>query len=498
MKAHPKAKLPKAPRSLQQGTIQHSSTSHISPQCTVHPISALQYYVGNQTIQRLITSRAIRPKLTISQTNDRYEQEADLFAKHVMRMSDTSVQEKLSSQSSETAKLHIQRKEDSLGGLEVDNKVVSPQGSGQALPHQSRAFFEPRLGADLGQVRIHSDQQAADSAHRLNARAYTIGHNIVFGQNQYQPNTFDGKKLIAHELTHVLQQTSSSIGMVQRDLKAYNKSKMKVLPSYGSHGASSQFLTITAEAPGIRSALSALIAAGKIKEVQSSDGKTSWFAAQHHKNAKLGDIRDALTKAGYSKADKLAKAIYDIHGEFLYSNQKLTTSTLFGSRTHNLGEKIETQTHRSMTEWEIRQARRVFGNALDYAEVTIAEGSVSAKIASAGGYARTIGNVINFPTGGSRDMAFMIHELTHVWQYQTTGWTYAPKALWAQVAEGYGYTESGKTAAESLKDARTAGKTLHSYNEEQQGDILRDYYRRLRSGADTSAWDPFVNDINNR
>jgi hypothetical protein len=202
-----------------------------------------------------------------------------------------------------------------------------------------------------------------------------------------------------------------------------------------------------------------------------------------------------LQKAGYARPDKLARAIYDIHGEFLYTNQELTTIMPFYSRTTSLGEKVEIQTNRSMTEWEIGQAKRVFGNAIDYSKVTIAEGSISAKVGAVGGYARTVGNTVYFPEGGSRNMAFIVHELTHVWQYQTTGWTYAPLAILAQMTEGYNYTESGKTAEQSLKDARAAGKTLYDYNKEQQGDILRDYYRRLQQGKDTSAWQPFVDDI---
>jgi len=238
-----------------------------------------------------------------------------------------------------------------------------------------------------------------------------------------------------------------------------------------------------------------LIDAGKVKEVTSSDGNVSWFAAEHHKNAQLSEIELALQTAGYAKATKLAKAIYDIHGEFSYSQESITTVAPFYSNTSSLGEKVRSVRNRSMTEWEIRQAKRVFGGALDYAAVTIADGSVSAKVASVGGYARTIGNVINFPTGTSRSMSFMIHELTHVWQYQKTGISYIPKALWAQMTEGYSYSDDGKSPEDSLKEARAAGKTLYSYNLEQQGDILSDYYRRLQKGEDTSAWDPFVGDV---
>lgn len=294
--------------------------------------------------------------------------------------------------------------------------------------------------------------------------------------------------------------TDTDSRRVQRDVVAYNKEQTEFLPNMGDMmggGGMSQYSVSSAEAPAIRAALKDLIDAGKIKEVQSTKGTKSWFAANHHKNAQLPEIRKALVDAGYSDADKIARAIYDIHGEYLYSKGKIVTSTLFGSHETEVGKKLQTQGDRAMTEYEIRQASRVFGGAIDYSKVQVSDGSVSAEILSAGGYARTIGNTINFPDGASRDMALMIHELTHVWQYQHFGWKYAPQAIKAQIFEGYEYADEGKSAEQTLKDARAAGKTIHSYNREQQGDILQDYFKRLQKGDDTSAWEPFVNDVRN-
>lgn len=70
-------------------------------------------------------------------------------------------------------------------------------------------FMEMRFGHDFSNVRLHTDNEAAEAAGTLQARAYTIGHEIVFGDGQYQPATSDGKQLLAHELTHVIQQTGS-------------------------------------------------------------------------------------------------------------------------------------------------------------------------------------------------------------------------------------------------------------------------------------------------
>jgi hypothetical protein len=79
---------------------------------------------------------------------------------------------------------------------------------GQPLDAQTRAFMEPRFGRDFSQVRIHADVKAAESARAVNALAYTMGRNMVFDKGQYVPYTRAGKKLMAHELTHVVQQDS--------------------------------------------------------------------------------------------------------------------------------------------------------------------------------------------------------------------------------------------------------------------------------------------------
>ena len=79
---------------------------------------------------------------------------------------------------------------------------------GEPLDAKARAFMEPRFGHDFGDVRVHTDPTAAESAHAVNALAYTVGREVVFGAGQYRPNTEDGKRLLAHELTHVVQQTA--------------------------------------------------------------------------------------------------------------------------------------------------------------------------------------------------------------------------------------------------------------------------------------------------
>lgn len=80
---------------------------------------------------------------------------------------------------------------------------------GEPLPGSVRDFFEPRFGQDFSQVRVHADSQAEEAARAVQARAYTLGSHVVFGSGQYAPFTADGQRLLAHELTHVVQQGGS-------------------------------------------------------------------------------------------------------------------------------------------------------------------------------------------------------------------------------------------------------------------------------------------------
>jgi hypothetical protein len=80
---------------------------------------------------------------------------------------------------------------------------------GQALDTQTRAFMESRFGHDFSRVRVHIDKRAAESAEAVDALAYTVGSNVVFGKGQYAPGTREGKRLLTHELAHVVQQQQS-------------------------------------------------------------------------------------------------------------------------------------------------------------------------------------------------------------------------------------------------------------------------------------------------
>ena len=97
------------------------------------------------------------------------------------------------------------------GGASTAPPVVQDvlRSPGQSLNPASRGFMESRFGHDFSQVRVHSDARAAESARAVNARAYTVGRDVVFGSGQYAPGSSTGQHLLAHELTHVIQQSEA-------------------------------------------------------------------------------------------------------------------------------------------------------------------------------------------------------------------------------------------------------------------------------------------------
>jgi hypothetical protein len=95
-------------------------------------------------------------------------------------------------------------------GADASSAVAAGTASGGApLPAAARHHFEPRFGRDFGDVRVHTGAEAADSARELNAYAYTFGRDVVFGAGQYDPGSSAGRRLIAHELAHVVQQDAA-------------------------------------------------------------------------------------------------------------------------------------------------------------------------------------------------------------------------------------------------------------------------------------------------
>lgn len=221
---------------------------------TEHPLVQMQHLTGNQAVMQMLRARSVQAKLTVGQPDDIYEQEADRVADQVMRMPDPSIghqvpeeeeqlqtrplpgmntpliqrqtpEEEEELQASPLAAAItplIQRQspeeEEPLqaksGRSEtpptvdamLENNINNLRGGGQPLPDPVRNYFEPRFGYDFSQVRVHTNSNAAESAQAVNAKAFTLGQDVVFNSGQFAPEHEEGKKLIAHELAHVIQQ----------------------------------------------------------------------------------------------------------------------------------------------------------------------------------------------------------------------------------------------------------------------------------------------------
>ncbi len=165
-----------------------------------------------------------QPKLTINAPGDKYEQEADAMADKVMRMpmndklffspmplSISRLQRKCQHCEEEERKIH--RKESANVAIPNVSSAVEQtlQSTGQLMDKSTRSFMEARFGYDFGNVKIHNDSLAHQSSREINALAYTHGNHVVFGNGHYQPNSNQGRQLLAHELVHVVQQQNINV-----------------------------------------------------------------------------------------------------------------------------------------------------------------------------------------------------------------------------------------------------------------------------------------------
>ena len=192
--------------------------------------------------------QGVYPRLKVGPVNDPLEREADQVADTVMRMpgpvstsqatrgiqrkpgcacggvcpqcqADSMIQ---ASRSVDDQILQRQSEEEEEETLQLKSAggpaQVSPatgahinslKGGGQPLPAPTQQFFSSRMNYDFSQVRVHSGAPAAEAAQSVNARAFTLGKDVVFNHQEYQPESFQGRRLLAHELTHVMQQNPS-------------------------------------------------------------------------------------------------------------------------------------------------------------------------------------------------------------------------------------------------------------------------------------------------
>ncbi|MGE0261038.1 MAG: DUF4157 domain-containing protein, partial [Alphaproteobacteria bacterium] len=149
---------------------------------------------------------ALQTKLKLNQPGDAFEREADLAADRVMRMSGAPSG---SGGPPSNSAPRLQRRPaapDAAGGAAPPIVAEALGSPGVPLDGGTRGFFESRFGYDFGKIRIHNDARAAESAEAIHALAYTSGHELVFAAGQYAPASGAGRRLLAHELAHAVQQ----------------------------------------------------------------------------------------------------------------------------------------------------------------------------------------------------------------------------------------------------------------------------------------------------
>jgi len=179
-------------------------------------------------VRQILHGPHLQPKLTVGPPDDAYEREADQVADAVMRMpepegrvqrvcaecAEEMQRQPVPDEDEEEKKVQAKEAPGQVPEVapDLESRITALRGGGQPLPFSERAFFEPRFGQDFSGVRLHTGSAPAEIAQVLHARAFTTGNHIVFGSGQYEPGSGEGKRLLAHELTHVVQQGGEGAG----------------------------------------------------------------------------------------------------------------------------------------------------------------------------------------------------------------------------------------------------------------------------------------------
>lgn len=385
------------------------------------------------------------------------------------------------------------------------------RGGGQQLPAESRSFFEPRFGHDFSQVQIHTGGGADQMARAFHAKAFTVGKDVVFGADHYQPTTPAGQWLIAHELTHVLQQQEGLNRMPAASVQVEHTGRDQVQGGF--------FGRLWG---GVKKAAKAVAGAakwtaGKVWGGVKAVGKWGWDVLKSAGAVVWSRIVDfperiwRLIKHMGSGVAGLASSLWeglklavklDFKGfgkwfvDGIVSGAawvgrligKLVDLVGVGELWDLLFQIIKFNT-RSLTSGEKSEAQKVFKNSISYWQVRVDEYSLIAMIGSlfsgGGGMGVTTFHAINFnqkitAAPGSTDMRWLTHELTHVSQYEHVGAQYIGGAIHAQATTGYNYNGPGALWRPSTHVApNTLGRHFREFNREQQGDIAADYYYSL-------------------
>jgi hypothetical protein len=195
----------------------HEAAAHIgSTQGNRHLSKVMSTIKGTPSKPQTSHTPSIQAKLTVSEPGDQYEEEADRVADQVMRMAapppPPTGEDEENKPGEQRSVLGlpplVQASADGAPTVApgLESSIQQLKGTGHSLPGTERTFFEERLNVDLSNVRVHTGPDAVHTSRDLSARAYTVGSDIAFSEGEYQPGSSDGRQLLAHELTHVVQQ----------------------------------------------------------------------------------------------------------------------------------------------------------------------------------------------------------------------------------------------------------------------------------------------------
>lgn len=323
---------------------------------------------------------SIQARLAIGAVNDPLELQADAMAERVMRMPEAGLIQRKCTHCEEEEKAQrkplssqitpfIQAKgtEGGIASESLARKIQATRGAGNPMPEGIKNFMESRFGADFSNVRIHTGSEATALSEEINAQAFTVGNDIYFKQGKYAPGPNEGTHLLAHELTHVLQQNKSNTRQLMRQ---------------------------EASSPSPR--------------------------------LRIPVLETAAMQYGFLGGNR-----------YPLSSARITT------------------------------AREIFGNSIVYSAVSIVETNVISA-------PTTLGNNIRIPPGYTLDNSTLIHELTHIWQFQNRGTGYISDSLTHQFAAILGAGD--RNAAYNY--VIVPGQPFDHYTAEHQAMIVEDYYRQ--------------------
>ena len=400
-------------------------------------------------------------------------------------------------------------------------KLDHEASDGRGLPSSTREDLETRLGADFSGVRIHTDNEAVAMNRQIDAEAFAYGRDVYFNEGAYQPDTTVGQHILAHELTHVIQQgeartkspghtiRQTSKPHVQPFFKKLWKGVKKVGKKIGG-GIKKAGKWIAGGAKKLWSGAKWL--GGKIWSGLKWFGTKLWEKIKgiyHRVKRWITQLPTRLKRL----VKHLWKGVKSLKPWSLAWWKKLGKAStwkdfgkwlgefaIYGLEVLGIGEIYETLMDfikfntRPLTASEIATAKTVFGNSIDYSLVRVDQWALL-------GPSWTGREYVSFHTinaWGPMTNRTLIHELTHVWQYEQQGAMYMPRAIHAQnTPDEYDYGGVPELI-------NRAAKGMAGFNLEQQGEILADYYQilnglRPHQGRGTAAnlpdYEVYVNEV---